>query len=165
MENFLYFSIVVYIKAKYKNVRLPKKSDKKFKKRILVPLQNWMLKYKISHKGLTFDEFNRYFPSWLREYYRKVSSLDAGGTSKYQTLRHQTFDDTSISITMRSDGDGGSDGGDHAHIQAKIDLNKGKQMKLGKLLGSGGKSIFGSGSGSDNIEMTYAFKPINRSQW
>ena len=28
MDSFLYFSIVVFIKAKYQNVRLPKKSDK-----------------------------------------------------------------------------------------------------------------------------------------
>jgi len=61
METFLYFSIVVYIKAKYSDVRLPKKSDKKFSQKILLPLKRWLLHYKVSAHGLTFDEFDRFF--------------------------------------------------------------------------------------------------------
>eukprot|EP00483_Globobulimina_turgida_P007761 UN07776 len=164
MENFLYFSIVVYIKAKYEKVRLPKKTDKKFKNRILAPLQKWMLKYKVSHHGLNFDEFERYFPSWLREYYREVSAVDAGRGSKYQTIRGGN-----VALALDNDN---SDVGRHSlHLQAKVYSNKGKQSKLGKILGSGGLSLFGRGPGdvrnssTEEEETYYKFAGINHENW
>ena len=74
MENFLYFSIVVFIKARYDNVRLPKKSDKRFQKKVLQRLKKWLLQYKVSAQGLQFSEFDLFFPGWLREYHREIKS-------------------------------------------------------------------------------------------
>merc|ERR1719361_936229 len=86
MENFLYFSIVVFIKARYENVRLPKKSDKRFHKKVLQRLKRWMLQYKVSAQGLRFDEFDSFFPGWLREYHRETKSAEAGNLTKYATI-------------------------------------------------------------------------------
>ena len=134
METFLYFSIVVYIKAKYSNVRLPKKSDKKFSQRILLPLKRWLLHYKVSAHGLTFDEFDRFFPSWLREYYREHQD---GQMSKYNTIRLEEGASGSFGI-----------GDEDAHRKAKLERNKAKKNKLAGLLGSG--AIFGSGKSKSN---------------
>ena len=137
MENFLYFSIVVYIKAKYSNVRLPKKTDKKFQKNILKPLEKWLLHYKISVHGLTFDEFDRFFPSWLREYYREHTAQRQGQTA--------------ISMLANDDSVIGQSDTDH-HLQAKLLRNKAKKAKLGSLLGTGGGMFHGKKereSGSD----------------
>jgi len=86
MENFLYFSIVVFVKARYENVRLPKKSDKRFQKKVLHRLKRWMLQYKVSAQGLRFDEFDQFFPGWLREYHRETKSAEAGNLTKYSTI-------------------------------------------------------------------------------
>ena len=74
MENFLYFSIVVFIKARYDNVRLPKKSNKRFQKKVLQRLKKWLLQYKVGAQGLQFSEFDQFFQGWLREYHREIKS-------------------------------------------------------------------------------------------
>eukprot|EP00484_Ammonia_sp_Unknown_P001543 CAMPEP_0197021758 /NCGR_PEP_ID=MMETSP1384-20130603/2689_1 /TAXON_ID=29189 /ORGANISM="Ammonia sp." /LENGTH=1232 /DNA_ID=CAMNT_0042449663 /DNA_START=24 /DNA_END=3722 /DNA_ORIENTATION=+ len=142
MENFLYFSIVVFIKAKYQNVRLPKKTDKKFMNRVIMPLERWLLHYKVSAHGLTFDEFDRFFPSWLREFYREHKQAEFGGTSKYQTIR--------VEEGLYS-ADSGASSDTSAHLQAKIERNKQKMGgKLGALLGNAGGGLFGSGAADSN---------------
>eukprot|EP01084_Bolivina_argentea_P016193 30321_1 len=88
MENFLYFSIVVFIKAKHQNVALPKKSNKKFRKEILKPLEKWLLHHKISPvNGLSFDEFNRLFPQWLRQYaHEQENAQNKRGTQVWHAI-------------------------------------------------------------------------------
>eukprot|EP01084_Bolivina_argentea_P193039 331264_1 len=75
LANFLYCCVSHYIEEKYENVRIPPETDQKFKEETLQPFENWLLKYKVSQQGLTFDEFDRFFPRWLREYYRERDNL------------------------------------------------------------------------------------------
>jgi len=140
MENFLYFSIVVYIKARYDNVRLPKKSDKRFQKKVLQRLKKWLLHYKVSAQGLTFQEFDQFFPAWLREYHREMKAEEAGQLSKYHTINVDAQNDRAIGSTLNYNTMSSVDGGDDLAIarkKLKEDQNrKTKQSKLAGMLGA-----------------------------
>jgi predicted transcriptional regulator YdeE len=124
METFLYFSMVVFIKAKFPNVNIPGPKDKTFKTRIIRPLMRWLMHYRITGHGLTFDEFDRYFPIWLREWHKENKQAAApGGYSKYATIRMESGSDLAASIVEEEEEE---DGGKY-----------GRFGKLGDLLGGG----------------------------
>lgn len=105
METFLYFSMVVFVKAKFKNANIPSPKDRNFQKNILRPLMRWLLHYKVSGHGLTFEEFDLHFPGWLREYYRE--NKDAGSSS-FWTIRKGASDaDMKVSEEEEEDNKGG----------------------------------------------------------
>ena len=83
LDSFLYLTIIVYVKGKYPNAKVPKYKDKDFRKNILEPFKNWLLDYKISPPGLTLQQFNAYYPSWIREFYNQ---------QKHEQMRRQTDD-------------------------------------------------------------------------
>jgi len=143
MENFLYFSIVVFIKANYPNVRLPKKSDKRFQKKTLQRLKKWLLQYKVSAHGLQFEEFDRFFPGWLREYHRETKSAQAGNLTKYSTIN--------MDAQNRQDATSRTDVGDEVDFRKKLkeNENRSKKGKLAGLLGSDSTLIAAPDDGID----------------
>jgi len=82
LSTFVYYTIVVYIKSKFEDAKIPKADDPRFKRDIIDPLKSWLLHYKMT-TGLTFDDFDRYFPTWIREYYRERKSGQMGIASGF----------------------------------------------------------------------------------
>ncbi|ETO23601.1 hypothetical protein RFI_13578, partial [Reticulomyxa filosa] len=74
MSLFLYYSFVIFIKTKFPQSRIPKKDNVPFNRRMLTPLKKWLLHYKVSKQGLSYEEFDKYFSAWIREYHRDVTS-------------------------------------------------------------------------------------------
>eukprot|EP01083_Nonionella_stella_P119181 356141_1 len=69
LDSFLYLTICVYVKGAYPNAKVPKYTDKTLRQSMLNPFKNWLLDFKISPPGLTFQQFNTYFVLWIREFY------------------------------------------------------------------------------------------------
>jgi len=70
LDSFLYLTMIVYVKGKYPTVRVPKYRDAHFRKSIIQPFKEWLLDFKISPPGLTLQQFNTYYASWIHEYYQ-----------------------------------------------------------------------------------------------
>lgn len=119
-------------------MRLPKKSDKRFQKKVLQRLKKWLLQYKVSAHGLQFEEFDRYFPGWLREYHRETKSAEAGNLTKYSTINMDAQNKAS-GQAVNYNVLGGADNGDDMDIarkKLKEDQNRKGKSKLAGLLGS-----------------------------
>ena len=68
MQFLLYQAAIDFIRATLDKV--PNQSKHRaLLERVTKPLAQWLLRHKVSAHGCTFTEFERNFPSWLREYH------------------------------------------------------------------------------------------------
>ncbi|ETO25906.1 hypothetical protein RFI_11229 [Reticulomyxa filosa] len=108
MTLFLYFSFVLFIKTKFPQSGIPKKMTP-------TSIAKWLLHYKVSNQGLSYDEFDKYFSTWIREYHKELKSSSRpsqfqgysgdsiGADSRKQTLLgFDGVDDESKSLSKDS---------------------------------------------------------------
>lgn len=69
--NFIYYTIIVYSKAQsgYVKINIPKMNDIKFRKDILEPITGWLIHFKLSDDKLSFNEFDKFYSTWLVQFY------------------------------------------------------------------------------------------------
>jgi len=179
MGTFLYYSIVLYIKGKHKNAKLPKEKDEKFQRKIIEPLRKWLLKYKIvSPHGLTYQEFDMYFPTWIREYVK-------GQNSGLESVGVESLGGGSSGSGSGGSGGGGSggsndkDGGGGGNNNNNNNNNNNKSLDSNKLGGSSllqqdkqGKQRSQSSASSDDDNKSLNsninnnnYKNIPKSEW
>jgi hypothetical protein len=106
MDLFLFFCILVFIKETHSDAGIPSPKDKRLNAKIISPLKQWLLHYKISSNGLSFDEFDNFFAAWLREYHRSVKAR--GIQFEYDESDRKTGDGDAKDVEMSSSAAGGA---------------------------------------------------------
>jgi len=130
----------------------------------------------VSPNGLTFDEFDRYFPAWLREYYREHKSVEMGAVSKFHTLNVQSAGMLHPSMQGGGTGSGSTQdalvsaiglglGGGSLGSMDRKDLKKKQNMaskggKLAAMLGADAKQGGSHGKGGRWDRSTYTAESL-----